>query len=763
MAPRYTSFLPVCLVCLLTAATARAQDPAQAGASALQGYNSTQWRLEFVSATHIRFTGEVELEPGPGLKVFADEINLHTDTQQFIATGNVVFTNPEGRISAERVEFNLGQQTGTFVEASGVLSLGATADRIQFGGQDPDVYFYGDRVEKIGPKKYRITRGGFTTCVQPTPRWELTSGSVVLNLDEYALLTNTVLRVKGVPLFYLPVAYYPIQEDQRSTGFLLPTYGTSSLRGQTISNGFFWAINRSHDATFFHDWYTRTGQGYGAEYRYIAGAQSDGNVRVYRLSQKESEFQTGGTTQRLPQTESFEVRASATQAVMRGLRARARVDYFSDVVSQQLYHQNLYDASRRSRVVSGALTGAWGKYSTSVNYDRNEIFFNETTSTVYGSTPRLAAAVAPTRLFGAPVYASVNGEFANLPFRSEDNAVLTRDQGLTRFDVAPLVRVPISRWTFLTLTTSAGYRLTHYSERLNDQGIQIPEPFTRSYFEVRTEAVGPVFTKIWDAAAESRAERYKHVIEPTFRYHQVTPIDDFRSTPILSNSADLVVGGAGTLTYGLTNRLLRRDRPREGASPGAREFLQISVQQTYYSNPEASQSDPTFASSVQGRSLVDLSPVALTVRYSPTPATSATMRMEHDVSGGGLQSLSAAGNVQLGPHSAGASLSRRRLVPTQPAETFLNGTGAVSFLQGRVTGRYAMNWDIARRFIVSQTLSATYFAQCCGVAVEFQNFNFPQVSSSFPIPADRRLNFSFTLAGLGTFSNFFGAFGGTAR
>jgi hypothetical protein len=44
--------------------------------------------------------------------------------------------------------------------------------------------------------------------------------------------------------------------------------------------------------------------------------------------------------------------------------------------------------------------------------------------------------------------------------------------------------------------------------------------------------------------------------------------------------------------------------------------------------------------------------------------------------------------------------------------------------------------------------------------VEFQNYNYAQVSSSFPIPADRRFNFSFTLAGLGTFSNFFGAFGG---
>ena len=36
----------------------------------------------------------------------------------------------------------------------------------------------------------------------------------------------------------------------------------------------------------------------------------------------------------------------------------ARVDYFSDVITQQLYHQNLYEASRRMSVINGGLTGA---------------------------------------------------------------------------------------------------------------------------------------------------------------------------------------------------------------------------------------------------------------------------------------------------------------------------------------------------------------------------------------------------------------------
>src|SRR5690606_5421503 len=129
--------------------------------------------------------------------------------------------------------------------------------------QDPDYIFTGEMIEKLGPRRYRITRGSITACVQPTPRWQLVLDTLTLNLDDYAIARNAVLQVKGVPLMYLPIVYYPIQEDERATGFLLPTYGTSTLRGQALSNAFFWALGRSHDATFFHDWYTRAGQGIG--------------------------------------------------------------------------------------------------------------------------------------------------------------------------------------------------------------------------------------------------------------------------------------------------------------------------------------------------------------------------------------------------------------------------------------------------------------------------------------------------------------------
>ena len=54
---------------------------------------------------------------------------------------------------------------------------------------------------------------------------------------------------------------------------------------------------------------------------------------------------------------------------------------------------------------------------------------------------------------------------------------------------------------------------------------------------------------------------------------------------------------------------------------------------------------------------------------------------------------------------------------------------------------------------------AFYNSQCCGISFEYMAYNYAQ-STNLPINKNRRFNMSFTLAGVGSFSNFFGAFGG---
>lgn len=769
-----------CAVCLLAAGPARAQQQADAtsapagspaadqanppSTNPLENMVTTQLRFEHVGEGHDRLIGEAMIQLPGGGRFFADTIDVYAAPNRIVASGNVVFDSAEGRVSAERVEFNLENGTGTFDQASGIISLGEKASRAQFGNQDPDVYFYGDRIERLGARRYRITRGGFSTCVQPTPRWEVTSGSITLNLDEYAVARNTLLKVKGVPLLYLPILYYPIQHDDRATGFLLPTYGTTRLRGQTISNGFFWAIGRSQDATFFHDWFTKAGQGLGTEYRYIAGPQSSGSFRAYRFSQRQASYTQGGVTATLPDSQSYELTGAVTQRLGSHVRARGRIDYFSDLQTQQLYQQNLYQASRTSRIIEGGVSGTIGGWMAGASYQRNETFSSRTSATLYGSTPRLSASMAPRTLFGSPVYAAVNTEYAFLPYQSINDGRVLSDRGFSRVDVSPTIRVPLSKLPFLSVNASAGYRSTYYSKSADPANASLdflPTSFFRTVATARADVVGPVLTRIWDLPESSASERLKHVIEPAFSVDVTSPIDEYRRTPIVSDYADFLVGGTSRLTYGVTNRLFSRRRATEGQRSQTREFVTIGLQQTYYSNSEASRFDTAYLSA-QSTSSRSFSPVALSARVSPTAAVDANTRVEYDLSEGAVQLFSAGGSLTAGTTSGTLTYSRQHYSTLSDPSSYMSASTRMSMAQGRITGSYALSWDISRGYIVTQSLAGTYLAQCCGVQVEYQNYNYGGITNA-PIPADRRLNFSFILAGLGTFSNFFGAFGGGMR
>jgi LPS-assembly protein len=208
--------------------------------------------------------GAVEMTQGT-MKFYADYVEYFGDTDRLVATGNVLVIETDHQIAADRADFNAKTRLGTFYNARGFAALGPTSDVSMYGTLDPDVQFYGETLEKTGEDTYVITNGGFTSCAQPNPRWEMTSGSLKLRVDHYALLRNMFLKVKGVPALYLPIMYYPLSKDNRNTGFLMPSYGSSTVKGQTISNAFFWAINRSQDATILHDWYSKTGQSIAGE------------------------------------------------------------------------------------------------------------------------------------------------------------------------------------------------------------------------------------------------------------------------------------------------------------------------------------------------------------------------------------------------------------------------------------------------------------------------------------------------------------------
>ena len=92
------------------------------------------------------------------------------------------------------------------------------------------------------------------------------------------------------------------------------------------------------------------------------------------------------------------------QSLPFGIRARARVDYFSSLTTQQLYNTNIYEASRRQRTYGGNVTGNWGGVSVTGNFQRSELFTNDTDSIVNGYAPSITANLSSKRLGRLPLY-----------------------------------------------------------------------------------------------------------------------------------------------------------------------------------------------------------------------------------------------------------------------------------------------------------------------------------------------------------------------
>lgn len=733
---------------------------------------SRQEVLEQVEKDHFKLTGQVEIDCGEDA-LSADQVEIFNDTNTMIATGSVVFTSTENRIAADRLEYNTKTRTGVFYNATGTATLHEekkhrpgqpVPQKSMFGTSEPDVYFYGQKIAKIGREKYRITRGGFTTCVQPTPRWHLTSGTVVLNLEHYAYLTNSLFRVKDIPVLYLPVLYFPINKEDRATGFLLPLYGTSTIKGHTLSNAFFWAINRSQDATIVYDWFSRTGQGVGGEYRYSAAPGSDGQIRFYNLDEHEAEYEdTAGTVTTTPARTSYQINGTLSQKLSRTFRARGRVDYFSDISVQQTYSQNVYVASNHQRVISGSVTGVLGSFSLTGSYDRSEYFYGTTQSTVRGGTPRVTFQRAEKPLFGSPIYFSMSGEATTLTAQRITSNVKI-DQGLSRFDIFPRIRYPFTKWQFLTFSTSAAYRETFWTEQRNPvTGLNLQQSINRNYFDLSAQVTGPVFSRIWTHQGSAYAEKLKHSIEPYFNIERVSAIDDFAQYVQLDGT-DTVVGRVTRLGYGVTNRFFRKP----GGGGRSKELLTASIGQTYYTDANAALYDQNYQTS-NGSAPSHLSPLSILVRTTPTDHISAQFRTEYDTQFKAVRTMSADGTVSVGDWlHATAGWSQRHFIdglagfddPTR-LDHYLNANTQWKAFNNKIGSIYNFNYDIFHKYFLQQRLMGYYNAQCCGFAVEYQSYNFTGLTSS-PVPQDHRLNFTITLAGLGTFSNFFGAFGGTS-
>jgi LPS-assembly protein len=700
---------------------------------------------------------------GGNLLLYADRAETLTGSDWVDLSGRVTLVRPDITLIAASARFNHKLRTGSFVDVHGYARIhDSPVDKGAFGGGEPDFSFTAKRVEKTGPDSYELEGATVTSCMQPIARWMLGGSSGSFVVGDHVSIRNAVLWVKGVPLLYVPFFRYPISREERSTGFLMPSMGSNTVGGFSLSNAFFWAIARSQDATLFHDFYpSGTTQGFGAEYRYMAAPGSSGNMLFYVRNQ-EARLAADGISV-TPAQRTYDLRGTISQELPRGFRLNGTVNYYTDARTQQLFQQDPFAATDSRRQIIADLTGRIRRVRLHARFDQTDVFSTLATASRIGQAPRVAVDLPGGPLFGRRVTASgqpswisrVNYSAGVSATRSVQQTDLTRPETsrtLWRGEARTNVSMPLPMPDFLDASVSTRWQGQYWTNSQDASTLELlGRPIGRQHLTVNAELRGPSFAQIW-RPNNSYAEAWKHVIEPSFTYSWASPFSGF-SNLVQTGAAEAFISSQAT--YELANVFLARRRVAGGTSV-PREIIRVRLRQEVYLDERAAAFDPDFQTIPGLRQPSRFSPLSLETVVMPTDRISANVRADFDAKTRGLQELTASGTLRSRAVDLRASWSRITplLNPFFPRNSV---TVSANRNAGRFGGGYDVTLDLQEGRWRYQRFRGFYNAQCCGVTVDYGIHDISHLN--FNVPRNTTLGITFSLAGIGSFVTPLGGFG----
>jgi LPS-assembly protein len=686
-----------------------------------------------VEKGHFEARGLVDMHLS-GMRVQADRADVYEETQpdgsvkrRVVAEGNVVFIRGEERISGDRLEMD--ESGHGFLENA-------------YGFVEPGVYVQGRRIERIDDKNYRVFGGNFTACSQPNPRWGFEASSAEIEPGEKVKAKNVVFQVKGLPVFYLPYMYYPLHKNGRQSGFLFPHFGYSSFRGFTVGSGYFWVLGRSADQTFYVDYYSKVGWGFGHELRYMRPSPSRGTFRTYVFAVKGSN------------TLDYDLDWNALQLLPGKVKASLNVRQYSNLSFNQRFQEDFNAVTSRTQRWSGSLEKDLKLAVLSAYADTTSTYFGTDYTRVNGRMPGISLRRFPRQIGWGKIVVGLEATADRLQYGTE-----TQVDNWARFDIAPYISRPFTL-SFLEFTPSAGYRYTRYGASYatteNDENAVIGPPLNRTFFETQVEMRGPTFAKVWDTPGFGYSERFKHTIGPEFSWTYRTRVQDFNAIPKFDGDDYFL--GTNQVAYALVQRFFAKRRGPTGKSQPY-EFLTWRLMQTYYVQIAEGQNnfDPNYSSSAYGpgQEPEHLSPLSSRVRLRPTGGFSLDYQLEYDVNfkqfrrTGLFATLNAPRLALTGGWSRSVRLSEDPAQRTVGAHS-LRGNAALELVPKRLFLEGSADYDLVNDILWQARGQLRYSVQCCGFRLEYIRYNWNGRE-------ERQWRFNLELANMGSIGNFLGA------
>ncbi len=701
-------------------------------------------------------------------------------------------------ISGSEGSYNLHSQTGKFYDVRGSTGARFKGRSVTLTSSSP-LSFSGKVVEQTGPDEYVLYHGSVTSCELPRPKWTFTAAKIIMRVGSSAHVYNATFRLKGVPVFYLPYASPPVERLGRESGFLIPNFGTSNTKGTVVGDSFYWAMNRSMDATLGGEYLSKRGWALQESYRYRPNEASFLNLSYFGVLDSSKSANQGGE----------DVKLNAETTFAHDVRGVASIDYLSSFIFRLAFTENFSQAVDSEVKSAAFLTKNLQGFSFNgflARYQNFQSTINDDVITILHA-PGVEFSSVDRRIFDTPIYWSYDVDAGGLrrsqPGQPDHPGFVT--PGLVgRADVDPDVSLPIfyKGWTF---RPDVQLRNTVYSQQQSTaQGITVARHnvFNRRTIATSVELRPPVLSKVFDGTIAGR--KIKHTIEPRVIYRYTNGVENFGSIirfdfrDILSNTNEVEVG--------LLQRLFtKRERPKcnqettgtasaasaqaiaaaaSCAPAGADEFVSWEVKMKYFADPtfggavvNGTRNVLTTTTSFTGIAFLTdprrFSPVVSRLRVRTSANSDLDWQLDYDSKKGRINSSTFYTGFHFGDFFVGASHAYLQV----PGEVVTDpNTGLVLptciphvFIQppcvpplfdqiraqlgyGSPTKRgwsAAANIGFDREFNLLQYGAAqtAYNWDCCGLSFEYRRFSLGSVRN------ENQYRFAFTLANIGSFGN----------
>ncbi|WP_407312930.1 LPS-assembly protein LptD [Pseudomonas sp. nanlin1] len=515
--------------------------------------------------------GDVVMRQG-SMQIEADEAALHQAENRGELNGNVKLRDNGALIVGDHAQIQLDNGEAQVDNAEYVLHKSNIRGNA----------LYAKRAET---SIIRLKDGTYTTCEPGSNAWTLKGNNITLNpATGFGTATNVTLRVKDIPVLYTPYIYFPI-DDRRQSGFLPPSFSTSSDTGFMMVTPYYFNLAPNYDATLYPRYMAKRGTMMEGEFRYLTPS-SEGQFGGAFLNDQDDDRKLQSDYKEQRWMINWQHKGGLDQRLMTEVEYTDISDpyYFQDLQSDQIGVEKTEYVNQQGRMTYRA-----ENYTAQLNLQAYELA-TVSDITPYNRLPQLTLngtlpynpqglelsyeteAVRFERSLQNGLYVDENGAIQN---RLDTNVQgLARANG-TRLNLKPGVALPMD-WSWGFIKPSVKYAYTQYDLDLDSRGRNSLLP-DQSYSSSQTRGV-PIYSidsgLYFDRNAQLFGTNYRQTLEPRLFYLNVPyekqsdiPVFDTSETPFSYNSlfrenrfsGSDRIGDENKLSLGVTNRWIEED------------------------------------------------------------------------------------------------------------------------------------------------------------------------------------------------------------